>query len=378
MTKLAGLSRRGFVRMAGMTALAARAAGLRASVASVESNRPRFGFVGVMGRPHVVHVYAIEGASWRLQQTVASVAPISLALHPSGRSLYVLNEVNEYRGLPSGSVEAYRVDPDSGQLDLLGRQGLSLSATMPRHMAVAPDGKTLVVAVHGGGAYNSLPILADGQAGRVSGIVKETGCGPVAEHQATAHPQAVLFDSTGKRVIAADMGADRVSVLSLEEGLAVQARHDSPAGSGPGYLALHPGGHLLYVAHALDGSLCGFAYDATAGRITEQVTHARGACGDGLVMHPTGDFLYAAGDGAVTAWKIEPATGALHKVQSRRVGADGETNRIHGMTLGPHGRELLMLTGRGVLRMDVDGDNGCVDAPTVAVSVPGARCIATL
>jgi 6-phosphogluconolactonase (cycloisomerase 2 family) len=364
--------------MAGMTALAARASGLRASVASAESNRPRFAFVGAMERTHAVHVYAIDGTSWRLQQVVASEAPVSLALHPSGRSLYVLNQVSEYRGLPSGSVEAYRVDAETGQLDLLGRQGLSLSATVPRHMAVAPDGKTLVVAVHGGGAYNLLPILADGRVSHVSGIVKETGCGPVAEHQQTAHPQAVLFDSTGKRVITSDMGADRMSVFSLEDGLTMQARHDAPAGSGPRHLALHPGGHLLYIAHALDGSLCGFAYDADAGRITEEVVHLRGACSDALAMHPTGDYLYAAGNGEVTVWRIEPATGALHRVQSRRVVTGYEPDQIHGMTLPPHGRELLMLTAKGVLRMNVDSRYGCVDVPALAASVTDARCVAML
>jgi len=378
MTKPGELSRREFVRLAGMAALAARASGLQASAASVESNASRFAFVGVTGRTHAVHVYAINGASWRLQQAVASKAPVSIALHPLGTALYVLNEVSEYRGLPRGSVEAYRVDTQTGQLDLLGREGLSLSATMPRHLAVAPDGKTLVVAVHGGGAYNLLPILADGRLGRVNGIVKETGCGPVAEDQDTAHPQAVLFDSTGKRVIASDMGADKVSVFSLEDGLTVMARYDSPAGSGPRHVALHPDRHLLYVAHALDGSLCGFAYDADAGRITKQVAHVHGAYGDALAMHPTGDYLYAAGSGVMSLLRIDPATGALRRVQARRVVTGYEPDQIHGMMLSRNGRELLILTGKGVLRMEVDPDTGCVDVPTLAASVTDARCVAML
>lgn len=371
-----GLSRRGFVRAAGITALTARAGLLQAKLhQGVESSvRPnRFAFVGVMGATPGVHVYATDGEMWRLRQIVASEAPISLALRPSGRSLYVLNEVSSYRGLPRGSVDAYGVDSETGQLNLLGREGLSLSATMPRHLAVAPDGKSAVVAVHGGGAYNRLPILTDGYLGRVDSIVKETGCGPVAEHQETAHPQTVLFDTTGKRVIAADLGCDKVSVLSMEDGLEVFARHDMPAGSGPQHLALHPDGHLLYVARALDGSLAGFAYDAGAGKIMYQVWQAYGEYGEALAMHPTGDFLYTAGGGLVIAWRIEPTTGALRSVHSQGILGD-----IHGMTVSSDGRQLLALTSRGILEIGVDTDSGHLAEPVLAVPVSGARSIALL
>jgi len=372
-----GLSRRGFVRAAGITALTARAGLLQAKLhkgieSFVTSVRPhRFAFVGVMGATPGVHVYAINGEMWRLRQIVASEAPISLALHPSGRSLYVLNEVSSYRGLPCGSVEAYGVDAETGQLNLLGREGLSLSATMPRHLAVAPDRRSVIVAVHGGGAYNQLPILTDGCLERVSGILKETGCGPVVGHQDTAHPQTVLFDTTGKRVIAADLGCDKVSVLSIEDGLEVFARHDMPAGSGPQHLALHPAGHLLYVAHALDGSLAGFAYDAGAGKITHQVWQERGEYGDTLAIHPAKDFLYTAGGGLVTVWRIEPATGALGMVQSQAISGD-----IHGMTVSSDGRKLMALTSKGILEIGVDTGSGHLAEPALAVPVSGARSIA--
>lgn len=376
MTK--GLSRRGFAKMAGMTAMAARAGLLRAELPKTAESRVqanRFAFVGVIGAAPGVHVYAADGVRWRLRQVVTSEAPVALALHPSGRSLYVLNEVSEYRGLPRGSVEAYGVDAETGQIDLLGRQELSLSATMPRHLAVAPDGRAVVVAVHGGGAYNLLPILVDGRVGRVAGIVKETGCGPVMEHQEAAHPQTVLFDTTGKRVIAADLGCDRVSVLSLGDGLEVTTRHDMPAGSGPRHLALHTAGRLLYVAHALDSSLACFSYDAGAGKIAEQLWHVHGEFGDALAMHPAGDFLYTAGGGAVTAWRIELATGALRKVHS--IGSEF-LGQINGMTVRSDGRRLMILTAQGAVAMDVNAISGRLGEAVLAAPALEARCIAML
>jgi 6-phosphogluconolactonase (cycloisomerase 2 family) len=364
--------------MAGITALAARAGLLRAE-SPREVEQPdrlnRFVFVGVAGDKPGVHAYAIDGRAWELRQVIHSEAPVSLALHPSGESLYVLNGAKEYRGLACGSVEAYGVNCVTGELDLLGREGLSLSATMPRHLAVAPDGKALVVAVDGGGAYNRLPILADGRVGRVSGIVKETGCGPVAEHQEAAHPQMVLFDGTGKRVITADLGCDRVSVLSVKDGMEVLARHEMPAGSGPRHLALHPDGRLLYVAHGLDDTLACFGYDAREGKIAKQLWRVHGEYVDTLAMHPAGGFLYVAGGGAVKARRIETATGGLRTTHSQSVGGLG---RIDGMTVRPDERGLIAVTTLGVAEIGLEAIGGRLEKPVLAASLSGVRSIAML
>jgi 6-phosphogluconolactonase len=372
------LTRRSFVRMAGLASLAGQAKWLPAATKPLQQDtvgqRPKFAFVGVAGKTEGVHVYTIEGERWRLQQTVPSEAPVSLALHPSRRTLFVLNEVSEFQGLPTGSVEAYELDDKTGQLNLLGRQGLSLSATMPRHMSVAPDGKTLAVAVHGGGAYNLLPILENGQLGRVRGILKETGSGPVSPHQEAAHPQLILFDSTGSRVIAADLGSDRISVISVQDDFEVVARHATLPGSGPRHLALHPNGNLLYVANALDGSLAAFAYDSVSGRITEKQLQMPGQFCQALCMHFTGDFLLTANRSEITAWRIEASTGSLEQLHSRETGS----NEIREIIPYPNGQAIVAITNSSILEMKFDGAGGRIDQPSLAASVSGARCFAAV
>jgi 6-phosphogluconolactonase len=369
MVKHTWLSRRGFVRMLGLAPMGARATWLRAAFAA---GPVRFAYIGAMGAAHGVHVFAIDGDTWTLQQVVASESPVSLALHPTGRSLYVLHQVSEHEGLPTGSVEAYRVHARDGSLASLGRRGLSLSATMPRHLAVAPDGSKLAVAVYGGGAYNLLPIGNDGRVGRVCGIVKETGCGPIAEHQETAHPQRVVFDPSGKRVIGADLGSDQLSVLALEDGLSVRGRHALRPGSGPQDLVLHPGGHLLYVGHALDGSISGFGYDVASGTISEPLLRIRGDYADALAIHPAGEYLYGAGGGEVTVWRIEAASGALREVQHRSVAAD----EVFAMHASPDGRSMVALTSEGIVRMRVEQGSGLLSRAVLVARVPGARSIA--
>src|SRR5262249_61046966 len=77
-------------------------------------------------------------------QQVQSANPSFVALHPSRRFLYVVNEIDDYEGRKSGSAEAYAIDPSTGTITLLNRQ--SLNSPIPAHLALDPTGRQLVVA----------------------------------------------------------------------------------------------------------------------------------------------------------------------------------------------------------------------------------------
>jgi 6-phosphogluconolactonase (cycloisomerase 2 family) len=57
-------------------------------------------------------------------QQVQSANPSFVALDPSRRFLYVINEIDDYEGQKSGSAEAYAIDPNNGMIKLLNRQSL--------------------------------------------------------------------------------------------------------------------------------------------------------------------------------------------------------------------------------------------------------------
>jgi 6-phosphogluconolactonase len=356
-----------------MTALGARSRWLHAAEAN--PMQQCLAFVGSMEQPQGIHIYSIERGQWRLQGFVPTEAPASFAIHPFGKTLYVLNSVNEYQGLPCGSVEAYKVQAKTGHLTLLGRQPLALSATMPRDLAISPDGKTLAVAVHGGGAYNLLPIFADGDIGRVSSTLKVVGCGPITEHQDTAHPQAVLFDRTGKQLITADFGCDRLGVFSLDTMNGTLAEHHriilSP-GSGPRHLLLHPAKDRLYVDHALDASLSGFHYDQATGKIGERFISRRGDFGDALAIHPEGTFLYSSGNGIMTAWRIDPETGSIQPIQSM----DIRDEAVHKIIALRDGNAILTLTSKGIVRREIEATTGRLGSPVFVADVPDACSLA--
>jgi 6-phosphogluconolactonase (cycloisomerase 2 family) len=310
----------------------------------------RFAYVGFGGegaKEEGIAVFDLRGGRWTPAGVVASAAPSSLALDASERFLYAVNEVDEYEGLPTGTVEAYAIDAADGTLQLVNRQRLSLSATAPRHVAVSPDGRALVVAVHGGGAYNVLPLGQDGRAQPVSGILKETGSGP-HDRQRSAHPQMVVFDRAG-RVVSADLGGDRMSVWKLDDARLRRVDwHAAQPGSGPRQIAFHPDGELLFVANELDASVACYGYDAGEGKIVRkrgQAATAVDANIGGVVMavDPAGDFLYTAhrrGSAGVSMWRIARSTGGLQRLQT----VDESGPPLHEMTMTADGGSLLGLS----------------------------------
>jgi 6-phosphogluconolactonase (cycloisomerase 2 family) len=363
---------------------------------------PRFAYVGTYtfdapggtaGGPASkgIYVLAMRDGGWTQVQTVASANPSFLAVHPSRRFLYAINEIDTYQGLPTGTAEAYAIDANDGRLTLLNRQPLSLSGVIPAHLAVSPDGRALAVALYGGGAYNVLPIEADGRLGKVSGIEKETGSGPDTERQESPHPHMVAFDASGQRVLATDLGTDRINVFTLADGkLAALGRTSVAPGSGPRHLALHPSQRFLYLVNELDATVASFSYDAASGKVGEQrqrvSTLPEGYSGQksaaALVMHPSGQFLYATNRrlksdhpmaDSIAAFRIDAGNGALTPLQHWSEGL----RFPRALTMAPGGGHLYALSQKGdtILRLRIDPASGKLDQPVLVAQVPTPVCL---
>jgi 6-phosphogluconolactonase len=384
------LSRRTFVQRVGYTTAASGLGTLFPWLPAIAqrpiTQSPRFAYLGSAGR---IDVFAIEGNHWRHLQTIATATPSSLALHPTQNFLYATHEVNTYRGLPTGAVEAYAIDPHIGRLTSLNQQPLSLSATMPSHLAVSPDGHHLAVAVYGGGAYNLLPINEDGSLQRVSGIIKETGSGPHPQHQNSAHPHTVAFDATG-HLLGTDLGTDRLNVFTIAEGtLARTSQSPQLPGSGPGNIALHPSNHFLYIANELDASISTLRYNKLTGEISQPQDRTPTLPADvqgqksatTVALHPSGKFLYTTNRrcesnhpqaDSLTAWSIHPDTGALFQIQH----ITDNVHLPHAATITSDGINLFLLNQEsGVLQFTINTANGTLSKPTQTANIHKPRSL---
>jgi 6-phosphogluconolactonase len=345
---------------------------LRGAAGVVAAPKPQVqspGFAFVASGKTAIHGYSVSGNRWTLQQTVPSLSPAFVLLDSPGRRLYVANELDDYEGFPRGAVETFAVGSD-GTLRLLQRRPLSLSATRPRHMAISPDGKLLAVAAYGGGIYNLLPIERDGTLGPPSGILKETGCGAHAEVQASAHPHTVRFDTSGRSLLASDLGKDQLNVFAVEDGRLVrQSQRSTGAGSGPGAWVVHPGGSLLFALHELEQSLAMYRVTGTAVEQKQQIalTGATGA----LAVHPSGSKLYTGHADGLRIWTIGRT---LLSAQSVPIGT------VNYVTTTEDVVYACVAAQGSIYRMGVDRMNGELDTAirVARITAPGSMALRPL
>lgn len=300
-----------------------------------------------------------------LVQEVKSANPSFVALDPSRRFLYVINEIDDYEAKNSGSAEAYEIDPDTGMIKLLNRQ--SLSSPTPAHLAVDPTGQNLVVANYIGGDFVVLPIAVDGRLGPVRAVVKDIGSGPNQERQEAPHPHSVVFDPAGHFIAAADLGIDKVWVFRLTDGGFARVSEASVApGAGPRHIAFDLIGKRLYVVNELNATVTAFDYDAATGQIGKVLqtisTEPTGYTGPHstaeIVVHPSGKFLYASnrGHNSIVGYRIDPSTGSLSMIGF----ATQAICFSRSFAIDPSGRWLYVANQKGdtIVQFEIDQEAG--------------------
>lgn len=373
-----GWSRREFVQWMGYSSLSTAGLCSSLSTTSIAGKKASFAYVSSLnGSDEGIHAYAIHQGRWEKLQTLKSERPVALALAPNRKTLYAVNEVDQYRGLPVGTVEAFAIRPD-GRLEFLNRQRLALSAIYPRHAAVTRDGRNLVVAVHGGGAYNVVGIEEDGRLGHLSGLWKETGVERAGKSH-TARPQMVTFDQMG-RILSVDGGTDRLNVFGhADASLMTQERANLSLGCGASQVEPHPAGSHLYVMQS-SGISC-HAYDAASGKVSQSVQNLSfPAATEGpstMAVHPSGNFLYACQrhDG-LTAWSMSKRSGQLRSIGTQAA----ELGPLDAIHMAPDGRSLIALNAdRGqAAEIWIDIATGRLKQSRIVAKVNAPKSLAVL
>lgn len=365
------ITRRTFLSLAGSTAIGVKTA----HTLRLTSAGPRLAYIAARGNASGLNVFAPGDTEWRLLHFVPAEEPVALTFHPSCRTLYVLHEVATYRTLPRAYVSAYRIDLASQELTLLGVQPLSLSATLPRHFAISPNGRFLIASAHGGGAYNLFPLSEDGSIGRVCGIRKEVGCGSCENSQLSAHPGAALFTERGDCIVAVDQGTDTISILEAHPSLRVRARSALPPGTGAHSLAMHHPSQLAFVSGALSQALLALRIDVSAAAITDPVNLIAEGVSGPIAIHPRLQILYAATSRGVAVYDFHRAD-EIRRLQH----LDVQDGMLECQTLefAPSLDALFIPTRKGLLKMPAEPSSGLLHAPSCVTCVPDAQSVVFL
>ncbi|MEM7024193.1 MAG: lactonase family protein [Pseudomonadota bacterium] len=335
-------------------------------------------------RSEGIYVAKVAPGSGELEiiQTVASDNPSFLALSPDEHFLYAVNEVADFEGREAGSVEAYAIDQDNGEIALINRQ--ALPGPMPAHLAVDPTGRHLVVGLYNGGSYVVLPIADDGRIGATSHEATQKGSGPNKARQAAPHPHVVTFDPAGRYLATADLGIDKVEIFELQDGdlIKISAAAMEP-GAGPRHVTFHPDGTMLYVINELNATVAALPYDAETGKLGEPVATVSTVPEDfpdhkstaEIMVHPSGKFLY----GSNRRFEDHPFADSIAVF---RLDADGLPERVQLVTeniafprafqLDPTAAWLYALNQKGdnIVQLSIDQETGELTPTGHIIEVP--------
>lgn len=331
------------------------------------------------------------GALSNPELAARTTSPSYLALHPTRRFLYAVNETGKFEGQPTGSVSAFALDAATGALTLLNQQASGGSG--PAHVAVDRAGRTALVANYGGGSVASLPITADGRLQPAASVIKHEGSSAHPKRQTKPYAHSINVDLANRFAYAADLGADRVFVYRLDADRSTLTPASPPSaalapGSGPRHLAFGNSGRFAYVINELALTVTVFAHDEQTGALTEVQTIGTLPAGQAadpafstaeVVVHPSGRFLYGSNRGhdSLVVFAIDEATGKLTLVEHEPT--QGSTPR--GFGIDPTGRFLLAGNQRSgsvvVFRIDEQtgsltpaGHTASIDSPVSFVFVP--------
>jgi 6-phosphogluconolactonase len=315
------------------------------------------------------------------------VSPSFLALHPTGRFLYSVNEVSQFGGKPAGAVTAFSVNRATGKLQMLNQQ--SSVGTGPCHIVVDSTGKNALVANYGGGSVAVLPIKADGSLGESTSFVQHQGSSVNASRQKEPHAHSINVDAGNRFAAVADLGLDKVLVYRFDSAKGTLAPNDPPhasvkSGAGPRHFAFHPAGKFAYVINELDCTVTAFHYDAQRGVLGELQTIStlppgesvqRGYSTAEVQVHPSGRFLYGSNRGhdTIAAYSIDALTGKLTYVENEST--QGKIPRNFG--LDPSGGFLLAENqgSDSIVVFRIDAATGALTATGQKLEVPSPVCV---
>ena len=307
--------------------------------------------------------------------------PSFLALHPSGRYLYAVNEA----GMPGpeGMVSAFRVDAANGALSLLNRQGSR--GTYPCHLVVDRTGRYVLAANYGSGSFVVLPILPSGELAPASCVVQRQGSGPNRARQEGPHAHSIYLDPAEHFALGCDLGTDRVVVYRFDVADGRLVPHSEAAvapGSGPRHLAFARDGRFVYVLNEMASTITVFGYNGKQGTLTEVQTVSTlppgfhgSSTGAEVEVHPGGRLLYASNRGhdSIAVFRIDTASGKLNSVgwQSTL----GKTPR--GFGIDPSGTWLVVANQDtdNLVVFRIRGGDGTLEPVGTPVTVTRPVCV---
>ncbi len=304
-------------------------------------------------------------------------SPSFLEIHPRGKFLYAVSG--------TGSVSAYAIDKETGELKFLNQQ--PSGGAGPCHVSIDHKGKNVLVANYNGGNASVIPIKADGRLGEPTGFAQHEGSSVNPKRQQGPRAHSINVSCDNRFAFVADLGIDKIMIykLDVEKGT-IGANEPAFAkvkdGAGPRHFSFGPKGKYAYVINELDCTITAFAYEPASGVLTEIQTvttlpkgyDGSNTCAE-IRVHPSGRFVYGSnrGHNSIAVYRVDPTKGTLTFVEHERAGIKTPRN----FNIEPTGKFCLVANqgGDNVAVFEIDQESGELEATGHKISVPKPVCV---
>lgn len=310
--------------------------------------------------------------------------PSFLAVHPSGRFLYAVGEVQDFAGKRTGVVTAMAIEPASGRLRVLNQE--SSGGAGPCHLTVDPTGRWVLVANYSGASAAVLPVDEDGKLGPPACVRNHTGQSVHPTRQRQPHPHQVRIAPGTNLVLVPDLGIDQVVLYRLER-TSGQLEANTlpavsvPAGSGPRHLAYSPDLSFLFVLNELTSTVSVFrCREAVPAELVATVSalpadFAGENTGAEIVVHPSGRWVFTSNRGhdSIALFSFDLAKAELRLVG--HVPSGGRTPR--NFAFDPAGKLLFSANQNSdlIVVYRFDQQNGSLENVGVTIQVGSPVCL---
>ncbi|HLZ11832.1 MAG TPA: lactonase family protein [Candidatus Acidoferrum sp.] len=307
--------------------------------------------------------------------------PSFVAIHPSGKFLYAVNESGK-----SSFVTSFSLDAKTGTLTQLNQ--VPAQGEDPCYIAFDQNGKYILVANYTSGTLAVFPILADGKIGEKTALYQDSGkLGPNKERQEGPHAHWIETSADNRYALAADLGLDQILIFQFDAAKGTLGPHIPPgatlkAGSGPRHAIFSPNGKFLFVVSELNSTATSFAFDSKKGDL-KQVNSVSTLPAEftgrndvaEVAIHPSGRFLYVSNRGLdnIAIFDIDLKKGTLSPVGGIPTG--GKEPRH--FTFDPSGTFLFVENqfSDTIVAFHVDINTGQLTPTGDNVAVPSPVCL---
>ena len=360
------------------------AATLACALASTAADPDYFMYVGTYTGKGSTGIYAWRFNAGTGKLTEIGVAgqtdnPSFVALAPSGRYLYAVNEKR------NGTVSAFSVDSATGKLTPLNSAPSRGSG--PCHLTVDKTGRTLLVANYDSGSVAGIRIDAEGRLGESSAFDQHQGTGGDPKRQRGPHAHSVNIPANQRYAVAADLGTDQLYVYKFDPANGTLTPNTPPStktapAAGPRHFAFHPNQKFAYAINELASTLAAYSFDQNKGTLTEiQSVSTLPADFKGenstaeVVVHPNGRFVYGSNRGhdSIAVFRIDAKTGKL--TPAGHASTQGKTPR--NFAIDPSGKYLFAANQdtNNIVMFKLNTETGALTPTGQTLSVTSPVCV---